>query len=50
MVGEDELLYQVLSYLTNKGYPEDASEGKKRIIRKKAFFENKGELFTDKLQ
>lgn len=44
---EDELIDQVFSYLMYNEYPDDASESKKRIIRKKAkkFVIIKRELF-----
>ena len=44
---DDELIDQVFSYLMYNEYPDDASESKKRIIRKKAkkFVILEGELF-----
>ena len=46
-VEDDELIDQVFSYLVSNVYPDDSSEYKKRVIRKKAkkFLVIKGELF-----
>ena len=33
---KDDLVQEVYSYLTAKRYPDGVSEGKKRVIRKKA--------------
>ena len=46
-VEDDELIDQVFSYLVSNEYPNDASEYKKGVIRKKAkkFLVIKGELF-----
>ena len=33
---EDDLVQEVYTYLTEKQYPDGVSEGKRRVIRKKA--------------
>ena len=46
-VKDDKLIDQVFSYLVSNEYPDDASEYKKRVIRKKTknFLVIKAELF-----